>query len=111
MAFVFGILAIVFGSLRNSDVCNETFARAQASSEARAALGKPMELGWVITGSVKTFNEQGNADLWIPISGPNEPGSVHVVAKKVDGLWIYSLMTLVTEKTHRRINLLPEPAS
>lgn len=106
LVFVGAIITIVFSAMRGSTVSQETFARVQASPVAQSLLGTPMEMGWIITGSVKTTNAEGNADMWIPVSGPKEAASVHVIGKKVNDQWNYIEMTLVTETTHKRIDLL-----
>lgn len=111
LAFVGGIMVIVFSAMRSSDVCAESFARAQSSAEVKAVLGTPLEMGWFITGSVDSSNGSGEANLSIPISGPQDGGSIHAVAKKVDGVWTYSAMKLTTDKDGRVIDLLALPGT
>ena len=49
----------------------------------------------------------GSADLAIPISGPNGAGTIYVKAKKVAGIWEYSILEVAIERAGERINLLP----
>jgi Cytochrome oxidase complex assembly protein 1 len=102
-----GILLIVFGAIRSSDVFTESLSYAKASPNVRAALGEPIEAAYFVSGSISVHGESGNAELEIPISGPKGSATIHVVAKKVDGKWVYSKLE-VEPKMGGRINLLTE---
>jgi hypothetical protein len=51
----------------------------------------------------------GEANLSIPIFGPNGKGTIYVAANKSLGRWKYSGLTVEITKTHQRINLLQSP--
>lgn len=111
LAFVAGVLAIVFSAMHHNDVCKEAFSRAQSSPEVQAILGQPVEKGWFITGSINSSAGEGSANLWIPISGPQGSASIHVIARKEDSVWIYKTMSVVTKPANRSVNLLRTPTA
>jgi hypothetical protein len=109
--FVTVIVAIVFGAIKSITPYQEGLARTQASPAVQAALGQPVEAAFYVTGSVRTNTvngvDSGQADLSIPISGPNGSGTVEVKGKKGPGGWAYSqLRVLVPGK--EPIDLLKE---
>ena len=93
-AFTLGILAIVFGALRSSDVVQQAVVIAQRDDAAVQALGEPIELGWLISGSVSTSGSSGNASLTIPISGPEGKGSLYANAYKNNEGWHFRTLEL-----------------
>ena len=65
---IFSILAVVFLVLRSLDPCDAALQAAQSSEILRRELGTPITKGWVVTGSVRTFNGTGTADVTVPVS-------------------------------------------
>jgi hypothetical protein len=106
VGLVVGIFALVSGSIRNSDVCTQAMARAAASAEVRALLGTPLTQGWMISGSINLNGSNGDADVTFPISGPKGGGSVHAEAKKKNGAWIFTTLTVTPDQTGKEIDLL-----
>ncbi len=105
--FVCGIMLLVFGMMKSSEPYQRAVAAAQASPELQKALGTPIETGWWVSGSINTSGPSGNADLAIPLKGPNGKATVYVVARKSAGEWSYSRIEAQVEATHARTNLLP----
>lgn len=108
---VFGICAggIVFGVtalIRNSDVVQGAVARAERDPQVVAALGTPLEVGWLTLGSIETSNGGGNADLTLPISGPRGSGQMIVEAVRREGVWQYRRLFVTVGD--RRIDVLRE---
>lgn len=88
------IAMIVFGSIKSSDVYKESVARAETSSEAKDALGSPVEPGFFVSGSINVNGGGGSADLSIPVHGPKGKGTIYVQAHRDAGHWEYDRMVL-----------------
>lgn len=84
------IVGVVFKAMKSSDVYREALRRAQSHPEVQAALGTPIEAGWWMSGQININNDTGNANITIPISGPQGKGTIHAVATKEGGRWRYS---------------------
>jgi hypothetical protein len=80
----------VMGLIRNSDVVQGAVARAERDPEVAAALGTPLEVGWLPRGSINTSNGSGRADLTLPVSGPRGSGEMIVEAVSREGVWRYN---------------------
>jgi len=105
-----GIFWIVSKSIKSSWAYSEGTKLAAADSRVLESLGSPVEPGWWFSGSINTTPSTGNADLAIPLSGPNGQGTLYVVAKKVAGEWAFELAEVEIHGTEERIDLL-RPAS
>jgi len=104
---VFLILSIVFGIIKSTDVYKEAVARAQASPAVVQGLGSPVEAGFFVQGQVNVRNSSGDANLRIPIKGPNGgTGTLAVIADRVDGKWIYRKLEVHVEGRSSPVNLL-----
>ena len=93
-AFVFGIVALVFGALRSSDPYRQSVMRAQSDPAVIAALGEPIRTGWFVQGNISTSGTGGNADLAIPLDGQRADGTLYVVAHKRAGEWRYETLAV-----------------
>ncbi|MCS6841587.1 MAG: cytochrome c oxidase assembly factor 1 family protein [Roseiflexus sp.] len=109
-ACIGGIFFAVIGSIRTSDVVQGALARAERDPEVAAALGAPLEVGWLPTGSIRFSNGfnsgSGDANLTLPISGPRGSGEMIVEAVRRNGMWRYS--RLIVAVGNRRIDVLRE---
>lgn len=111
VAFFVAIFAFVFSLMKSSDVYKEAYVRAVTDPEVQAALG-----GWAgeallvegrfVSGNINTSGSSGEADLAIPISGPNGQATIYVVANKSAGAWNFSSLVVEIRNTGERINLL-----
>jgi hypothetical protein len=110
IGFIVFIGVVVIGSFRNSDPYREAVRRAQSDPRVVEALGQPIEIGLFVSGSINTENDQGTANLSIPISGPKGKAKIYVVAEKKRRRWTYSEMYVTPEKGEE-INLLEEDSS
>lgn len=98
LAFLGFIFTVVVGSMRSSEPYRESMERARRDDRVIAALGTPIEPGIFISGSINTQNNNGDADLSIPIHGPKGKARIHVVGTKESGRWSYSRMTVTPEQ-------------
>jgi Cytochrome oxidase complex assembly protein 1 len=96
LAFV-GIFVFVIGVIKKTDVYADALKAADQSSEVQAALGSPVEAGWMPQGKVNMENGGGEADFTIPLSGPKGKGTLVVKASKTaGGAWVYSVLEVQT---------------
>ncbi|HXW13325.1 MAG TPA: cytochrome c oxidase assembly factor Coa1 family protein, partial [Terriglobia bacterium] len=110
IAAVLGILTLIMASIRGSNVAREAMARAKSNPVVVQRLGTPIEVGWLVSGSINSSSGSGDADLALPVSGPKGKGTVYVTAQKNAGAWTYTLMQAAIEGSGERIDLLA-PAS
>jgi hypothetical protein len=85
------LVYLVFGVIRNSEVCKEAITRARSSQALVAALGTPIEIGWWVSGSINTSGPSGSAELEVPLSGPKGSGTLYLKATKQAGEWTFSV--------------------
>jgi len=105
IAAIAGIIAVVIGGIRNSDVYSGARNAAERDSRVIAALGAPMQPGWWVMGNVKLENRTGSADLEFPLIGSRQRGTVHAVAELENERWRYTTLT-VTPKSGPVIDIL-----
>ena len=108
IAFVAVVLFIVFGSIRSSAPYKEAVARAQRDARVTAALDRPVQPRYLVGGSINTNNNDGNAELVIPLRGPKGDGVLTVKATKTSGTWSYQVMKVAVRD--QEIDLLTTPA-
>ena len=111
VAFVGSIALIVFSAMKSTDVYKDALERARANPAVIEALGSPIRDGYLISGNTNVNAASGEANLSIPISGPNGKGTIYVAANKSLGRWNYSGLVVEIAKTHQRIDLLQRPGS
>ena len=109
VASVGSIALIVFSAMRSTGVYKDALERARANSAVIEALGSPITEGFLVSGNTNVNGASGEANLSIPISGPNGKGTIYVAANKSLGRWNYSGLVVEIAKTHRRIDLLQAP--
>ena len=107
-AFAGLILTIVMGSIKSTDAYHEAVERAKASPQVHAALGEPVKIGWFVSGNVNVSGSSGDADLSIPLSGPQGKGTLYVTARKRAGHWHYEVLEVGVEGRPQRIDLMSE---
>ena len=93
-AFVFGIVALIFGAIKSSGPYQHAITRAQSDPAVIAALGEPIHAGWFVQGNISTSGASGEADLAIPLDGPRADGTLYVVAEKRAGDWRYETLAV-----------------
>ncbi|WP_266156687.1 cytochrome c oxidase assembly factor Coa1 family protein [Dyella silvatica] len=107
-AAMFGVISLVFGMMKSSDAYQQAVIRASANPAVVAALGQPITTGYFTTGSIQTSNDNGAAQLAIPLKGSKGEATVYLVAKENAGHWTYSTLTVSIASTKQQIDLLQE---
>ena len=119
------IIGLTIVGLSETMISSEPFqyaiSLANQSEAVSEKIGSPIEEGWIAVGYIKVGNSNGSlsadipntdddgiADITIPISGSSETkGSLRVVGTKNNGVWNYSIITVTIEDTGEVIDLLP----
>ena len=109
MFFVFGIGAAIFG-VSNALISSTPYAYAiQLANDnpaVIAVLGKDIESDGMFKGDISLKNNEGHADLKIPVEGEKGKGTLVVKGEKYDGDWTYEELYIIIKDTQESINLL-----
>ena len=103
--------AIVHVAFNNSEAKRLAIAAATANPELLARLGRPIQVGWWITGSIEVTPGFGTAELAIPVTGPKGKGTVYALAAKSAGIWRLTFLQFGAEGDDRRPDLLETPGA
>ena len=106
---IVGLVFLVFGMIKSSEVYVEALARAQAHPVVQHQLGLPIEDGWMVMGNISTSGGSGEADLTIPISGPRGQARIFAVATRSAGQWRFDHLVVVFDGSEERLDLLADP--
>jgi hypothetical protein len=107
-AFVGLVLTISMGSIKATDAYREAVDRARSSPQVHAVLGEPVKIGWFVKGKVNVNGRSGgDADLSIPLSGPQGHGTLYATARKRAGRWQYEVLEVAVDGRKERIDLVP----
>ena len=107
IVFAVGVFALIMGGIRSSDVAKEAVARAQSNPIVVQRLGAQIKEGWMMSGSINvSAGGSGDAELAVPISGPQGKATVYVTARKIAGTWNYSQMLAAIEGSGEKIDML-----
>jgi len=104
-----GISALFFGvtkMLADSTPSAYAFEQTVQNKKAISLLGEPIERRGIASGSVSFSNNDGEANLNIPIKGSKGNGTIVVKATKTDGVWSYETLYVYIKETREKINLL-----
>ena len=104
-----GLVGFVFSMIKSSDAYKDALAAAQTSTVVQKALGTPIEAGFLVSGNINVSGTSGNANLAIPISGPNGEATIYVVATRLQGKWTFNTLRVVVKDSGERIDLLEKP--
>jgi hypothetical protein len=103
------VLGLVQFSLSRSGAYRQAVERTRNHPAAIAQLGNPIQAGWFTSGNVKVYGNMGDAQLIIPVSGPQNHGTIFAIAHKEAGPWQFSSLQLAVPGRKERIDLL-QPA-
>lgn len=99
------IALFVFSMLKRSEPAQFALERARTHPAAIAKTGMPLEVGWVVSGSLRYNGSAGTVRLALPVRGPNGGGTIHVRGVKRDGRWSYSELRMAPADGTRAIDL------
>ena len=95
---VFGSLLSVVSQAQLSDSCKSLSFQIQSLK----TLGHSQEV-------LNLKNDDGEADISFPVSGPKGAGQVHVQGTKTNGVWRYDEISITLENEGKTIDLTDEP--
>lgn len=112
LLMIFGVGAAIFGvskALTGSQPYKDAIYEASHNQEIIELLGEPIESDGIMSGSISVENDNGRANISVPIKGPKGKAKVFVIGEKIDGQWYYSEMYVkhaIAEDIGREIDLL-----
>ena len=94
-AIVIGPITLgVFHLMKSSDIYQLALHEVKANDEAKKILGEPIEPGWYVTGNIRLNEQEGAAQLSIPVAGTLQEGTLQLDAIKKDGQWTFNSLIL-----------------
>jgi len=109
LLFMFGIGAAIFGvSKLFTESAPYEYALEQAKNDSKVIeyLGNDIETNGIMQGNISLKNNNGNANITIPIKGTKGKGSVTIIGEKLDGEWVYEELYVTIKETNEQLNLL-----
>lgn len=109
LLFVFGVGAAIFGvskALKNSTPYAYAIELANETPEVVSTLGEDIKSDGMFKGDISLKNNEGHADLKIPVVGEKGKGTIIVKGDKYDGKWTYEALYIIIKDTQEEINLL-----
>ncbi len=106
--FIAAIIIFVMSMMKSSGAYELAMARATENDTVLQEIGEPIEVGFIVSGSIQTSGSSGTADLSIPISGPKGEATLFIVAEKEAGEWQADILAIQFKDSYR-LNLLAEP--
>lgn len=108
LAIVGGVFSMIMKDMKSHPAYVEAVTRARNDPQVAAALGRPIETGMFVMGSV-SGKDQGHAYLEIPLVGAKAEAKLTVAALNEGKGWEYATM-LVRLADGREISLIPTTA-
>jgi hypothetical protein len=100
-----GAFFVTSSTLKSSEVVQFALSRARANPAVVDALGTPIEPGWFVSGSISTQAVFGDADVIVPISGPQKGGTLYAAARHANGAWEYYTLAVAVDGRSGLIDL------
>ena len=112
VALVGAVVILVFTGIRSSGVYQEAVQLARDNPRVIDALGAPIEVGLLVSGSIHVSGSSGDAELAIPLHGASNRGTLRVVARREGGRWLFEQAEVEVRGREDPIDLLSvgEPA-
>lgn len=106
-----GLVLLGSVSIKSSAAYQEALDRVRASPAAVAELGEPIDGGWWINGSLQISNDEGSAEITVPVEGPSGSGELYIEAELKGGEWTYERLQLELDGSGRTLDLLDSEAT
>lgn len=104
-----GGFGVVMLGIRSTEIYARTLAVVKTDERVTAALGAPVEEGFLVSGKVETDTAIQTAHLIVPFHGPVAEGAAEVQAHKQPGQeWAFDTFELVVKGSGQRIDLREE---
>ena len=103
--FFVSVFVLVESMFHSSGVYTMALTKAQKSPCVAHVLGSPLKPDWMTSGEINENNDEGSAELSIPVSGPKGSGSLELKAQRESGTW--EIQSLILEHDVDRIQIVP----
>jgi hypothetical protein len=108
VTFVLVMVLFAFGLVKKSDATKLALEKAQANTTVVDHIGRPLEMGLIVSGNISVNGPSGHAELQIPVHGNKGKGTIYVIADKRAGLWIFSTLDVAFDDGTPRIDVLQQ---
>jgi hypothetical protein len=104
------IFAVVMYSMRSADGTQAAVTRARADARVLAAVGEPLQVGWIISGSVSGVGVGSTVEVSIPLSGPAGEGTLVAHGwRETEQGWSFTVLSFTPDGADGvAVNLLTE---
>ena len=99
---IWGVTSLMSDSQAYEDAMTE----ATSNTQVIEILGEPIETDGMAGGSINYSGGFGEAQLSIPIKGPNAAATIYVSGEGVEGNWKYDRMEVFIKDSDQVIDLL-----
>ena len=106
IAFVVTLFFGVKTLFKDSEPYNTAMKKATQSEWVISRLGEPIEEKGIATGNVNYSDDEGSAEIAIPVRGPKNEAEIMVWAKKSGDTWTYTVLKITIEDTGEVYDLL-----
>jgi len=103
--FFVSVFVLVESMFHGSEVYAAALAKAQENPCVVQKLGSPMKPDWMTSGQINETNDEGDAELSIPLRGPRGSGSLELKAKRENKVW--EIQSLILEHDIDRVQIVP----
>ena len=95
--------------LKESTPYEEALTAAQSNEQVIEAIGAPIETHGMMRGTLNFSNDEGSANIEIPITGPKGDAILFVVGEKTNEVWTYEKIEVVLNSNGETIPLEIKP--
>lgn len=104
-----GFLLLISTLIKQSGAYQLAVHRATRAPAVIGQLGEPIQEGWFLSGNVQLTNDDGVANLAIPLQGPKGKATVCVYATKKAGQWHFHQVIVVPDGNGPKVDLSDPP--
>lgn len=79
---------------------------ARQNTMVQQAMGTPLEMRWLISGTIGTSGPNGKADLSIPVRGPEGHATLYFIGERSLGLWAIKGLVLELDESGERLDIV-----
>ncbi|OUL31516.1 hypothetical protein BV378_02230 [Nostoc sp. RF31YmG] len=108
-SFAVAIFLTVAHMLKSAEPYRHAVALARQEPQVIAALGEPMQEGWLPMGHYNTAGPSGEAAFDITLRGPRGEGHLYVEARRRAGRWEYPTLSFAPQGNVAGIDLPHDP--
>ena len=108
LALVLGGALSLFGKFKEAAPFDEGLVLARSNPIIVERLGEPIQAGKRMSGNLNLSNDEGTADIYFPLIGPDGEATMHLVGTKEDGNWTFTTVEVQFEDSGEVLDLLGE---